>query len=144
MSSSSFRGRALLVGIFGLAVVVAPLSVAGASRPAVVPSTTHTTRPFLAEQPRTFPPAQISFTVNTTNDTDAANPLSGQCADASGQCSIRAALDVANTLQQTVTITIPAATYQLTVGILDVTDPAGVQFLGAAAASTTVVGLGKQ
>ncbi len=142
MSTSSFRCRAILGGVFCLAVVVAPLSVAAASRPAVVPSASHTQRPFLAQTPRTFPPAQVSFTVTTRNDTDASSPSSGRCADSAGQCSIRAALDVANALDQTVTINIPAGNYQLTVGELDVTDPAGVQLLGAGAPSSTIAGAG--
>ena len=142
MSSPSVRTRALLIGMFSLAVVVAPLSVAAASRPASIPTPSHTVRPFLAESPRTFPPAQDTFTVNTTNDTNASNPASGVCADGTGACSIRAALDVANTINQTVTINIPAGYYQLTIGELDVTDPAGVQFLGAGALSTTIVGAG--
>ena len=136
------RAHALLIGIFSLAVVVAPLSVAAASRPAIVPNPAHTLRPFLSESPRTFPPAQDTFTVNTTNDTDASNPASGVCADGTGACSIRAALDVANAINQTVTINIPAGYYPLTIGELDVTDPAGVQFLGAGALSTTIVGDG--
>ena len=87
-------------------------------------------RPFLAETPRTFPPAQDTFTVNTTNDTDASIPASGVCADGTGACSIRAALDVANAINQTVTVDIPAGTMRSTIGDLDVTDPAGVQLLG--------------
>src|SRR6202020_2821726 len=142
MSSSSIRSRALLVGIFAAALVVAPLSIAGAARPAVIPNASHAVRPSLPQTPRTFPPAQVSFTVNTANDTDAANPASGLCADSGGQCSIRAALDVANTIQQTVNVTIPAGTYQLTLSNLDVTDPAGVQLIGAGAATTTIVGFG--
>ena len=121
---------------------MAPLSVAAASRPASIPTPSHTLRPFLSETPRTFPPAQDTFTVNTTNDTDASNPASGVCADSGGHCSIRAALDVANTINQTVTINIPAGTYSLTLGVLAVTDPAGVQFLGAGALSTTIGGIG--
>ena len=35
-------------------------------------------RPFLPEQPRTFPPPTATFTVNTTNDTHAANPAGGR------------------------------------------------------------------
>src|SRR5271170_1033284 len=116
MSRSTFRTKAILGGIFSTAVAVAPLSVAAASRPAVIPSGAHSVRPFLAAQPRTFPPAQATFTVNTTNDTHAAGPGSGICADSSGKCSIRAALEVANAINQTVTINIPAGTYQLTIG----------------------------
>ena len=143
MPTPSFRFRVLLGGIFCLAVVVAPLSVASASRPAVVPSTpAHTELPYLAQTPRTFPPPQVSFTVNTTNDTDASSPSSGNCADSAGQCSIRAALDVANAIDQTVAINIPAGGYTLTLGTLDVTDPAGVEFLGAGSLSTTLVGVG--
>jgi hypothetical protein len=141
MSTSSLRRRVVLGGILSLAVVVAPLSVAAASRPAVVPSTpAHTQLPFLTRAPRTIPPAQVSFTVNTANDTHAAIPTSGHCADSAGACSIRAAVEVADAIDQTVTINIPAGSYPLTIGALEVTDPAGVQLLGAGAASTTIVG----
>ncbi len=97
---------------------------------------------FLPEQPRTFPPPATSFTVNTTTDAHAANPAGGVCADSGGQCSIRAALEVANATNQTITVNIPAGTYTLSLGALDATDTAGVQLVGAGASTTTITGPG--
>ena len=59
-----------------------------------------------------------------------------------GACSIRAALDVANATDQTVTIDIPGGYFQLRIGDLVVTDPAGVQILGAGAPTTSIVAEG--
>jgi CSLREA domain-containing protein len=56
------------------------------------------------------------FTVNTTADTDDANPGNGVCADGSGNCSLRAAISEANALAGADTITLPAGTYTLAVG----------------------------
>jgi CSLREA domain-containing protein len=57
-----------------------------------------------------------SFTVNTTADTDDANPGNTVCADSSGKCSLRAAITEANALVGADTITLPAGTYTLTIG----------------------------
>ena len=78
--------------------------------------------------------------MNTTSDTHAAIPSSGHCADSAGACSIRAAVEVANAINQTVTVDVPAGSYALTIGALDVTDPAGVQLLGVGALTTTIAG----
>lgn len=55
-----------------------------------------------------------TFTVNTTNDTLDATPGDGICADASAQCSVRAAISEANAFAGDDTITIPAGTYTQT------------------------------
>jgi len=55
-----------------------------------------------------------SFTVNTTNDTVDHTIGDGICADAAGQCSLRAALQEADTIAAHNTITLPANTYTLT------------------------------
>ena len=57
-----------------------------------------------------------TFTVNTTADTIDASPADGSCADANGNCSLRAAIMEANALNLNtpVVINIPADTYQLT------------------------------
>ncbi len=52
-----------------------------------------------------------TFVVNTTNDTQDAAPGNGTCADAQGQCSLRAAISEANALAGADTITVPAGTY---------------------------------
>ncbi len=54
----------------------------------------------------------LVFTVNTTLDTRAANPASSVCADASGKCSLRAALETA-ALKDGVDIFLPSGTYNL-------------------------------
>jgi predicted outer membrane repeat protein len=137
MSTRSFRTRAALGGLLSLAVMAAPLALITTSVPAGADSS-NTVRPFLSASPRTFPVAQMTLNVNTVNDTDATNPGSGACADVGGMCSIRAALEVANAVNQTVNINIPAGSYQLTIGNLDLTDPAGVQLIGAGAVSTNI------
>jgi CSLREA domain-containing protein len=95
------------------------------------------------------PAASGIFTVNTTADTpdaDQGNPL---CADASGKCSLRAAIMQANFATDPNTITVPSGVYLLTrpgdddgdvVGDLDVTHDLAIQ--GAGAASTIVDGNG--
>ena len=133
MPTSPTRSRALLGGIFGLALVMAPLSLALSATPAGA-AAGHAFIPFLAQNPRTFPPAQVTFTVNTTNDTHDATPGDGVCSDGTN-CSLRAAIDEANALARTVNINVPPGTYNLTVGgspptHLSVTDPAGVQITG--------------
>lgn len=99
--------------------------------------------------------ASIAFTVDTTADTVDANPGDGTCADASGHCSLRAAIQEADRASTSVRITVPAGTYQLTIrppsapfgtippsafdpqyGDLDVSG--SVQIVGASAAQTIV------
>lgn len=52
-----------------------------------------------------------TFTVNSTGDTADASVGNGVCADASGYCTIRAAIAEANAITGTDTINIPAGTY---------------------------------
>lgn len=52
-----------------------------------------------------------TFVVNTTNDTQDATPGDGNCADAGGMCSLRAAISEANALAGDDIITLPAGTY---------------------------------
>ena len=131
--SASFRTRALLGGIFSLALVTAPLSLALTTAPASA-TAGHAFTPFLAQNPRTFPPAQVTFTVNTTSDSNDNNPGDGVCSDGTN-CSLRAAIEEANALGKTADINVPPGTYTLTVGgpppaALSVTDSAGVQIAG--------------
>jgi CSLREA domain-containing protein/uncharacterized repeat protein (TIGR02543 family) len=61
--------------------------------------------------------ATVTFTVNTTADTVDTNPGDGTCADASGNCSLRAAIMEVNALMRRArgqfVIQIPAGTFQL-------------------------------
>ncbi len=71
----------------------------------------------LAQAP--LPEAQAApllaiFTVNTTADTVDVSVGNGVCADAFGNCSLRAAINEANFTAAADTITLPAGTYQLT------------------------------
>ena len=54
-----------------------------------------------------------TFTVNQTADTQDVSPGDGLCADASGDCTVRAALEEANGLAGTDDIDIPAGVYTL-------------------------------
>ena len=87
--------------------------------------------------------SSLTFTVNTTTDAHAAHPGEGICADAAGQCTLRAALEVAaaSPSGSTVRITVPAGTYDLTLGSLTLGSgavPVKVTVDGAGAASTVV------
>lgn len=60
--------------------------------------------------------ASGGFTVNTTADTPAAYHGDNRCADASGHCSLRAAIQASNATQGKTTITLqPDATYDLAI-----------------------------
>ena len=56
-----------------------------------------------------------NFTVNTQVDTPDANPSDGVCADASGNCSLRAAVMESNALGGTHEISLPDGLYTLTI-----------------------------
>jgi CSLREA domain-containing protein len=97
-----------------------------------------------------------TFVVNTTNDTVDANPGDGICADAAGQCSLRAAVmeananmngaDPTNPANTQDTILLPAGTFRLTIppgstfdastGHLDIND--SVNIVGAGPRSTII------
>jgi hypothetical protein len=130
--------RIFFGGAFSVALLTAPLAVLAAAPTGA--ATGHAVRPFLAQSPRTFPPAQVTFTVNTTNDTDVSPGTGTSCTDSGGQCSIRAAVEAANNLGQTVNVNIPPGTYTLTnveggsvPAPLSVTDPAGLQLTATGA-----------
>jgi len=90
-----------------------------------------------------------TFVVNTTADTVDANPGDGKCADAQGNCSLRAAVMETNALKGVDTIAVPAGTFTLTIppnglgnasgGHLDITD--GINIVGAST-STTIIQAG--
>ncbi len=87
-----------------------------------------------------------SFLVTTTADSIDTQPGDGQCADAEGHCSLRAAIQEANALAGEDTITLNAGTFLLTQagtgedasahGDLDVTDT--LEIVGAGAAATLI------
>ena len=56
-----------------------------------------------------------NFTVNSTVDAVDINPGDGICADASGNCTLRAAIQESNSLPGWHTITLTAVTYNLTI-----------------------------
>ena len=87
------------------------------------------------------------FTVNTTADGHAAHPVRGVCetAPGNGQCSLRAALEITNSLPAgaAVTISIPAGHYVLHLGELDLAPsntPASVTIQGSGADATILDG----
>jgi hypothetical protein len=92
--------------------------------------------------------SSLTFTVDTSADAHAAHPGEGICADAAGQCTLRAALEVAAASPSgtTVSITVPAGTYGLTLGSLTLGSgavPVRVTVDGAGAASTVVAATGR-
>ena len=80
-------------------------------------------------------PTQV-FAVTTTADTVDLNTGDGICADSGGQCSLRAAVEEANADGGTNEIDLPAGTYSLTQGQLQLS--VTVALLGAGARTTTI------
>jgi CSLREA domain-containing protein len=91
--------------------------------------------------------ASLAFTVNTTADAHDTHPGDGTCADAAGQCSLRAALEeaAASPPGSTVHIALPAGTYDLTLGVLTLgsTTPLNITVAGAGVADTVVAATGR-
>ncbi|MCH8902269.1 MAG: CSLREA domain-containing protein, partial [Chloroflexi bacterium] len=79
-----------------------------------------------------------TFTVDSTADAPDANPGDGVCDDGAGNCTLRAAIEEANALAGADTITLPAGSYALTGGELDITDD--LTITGAGPATTFVDG----
>jgi CSLREA domain-containing protein len=93
------------------------------------------------------PVRAAGFVVNSTSDSVDVNPGDGICATSSGVCTLRAAVQEANTLPGTDTITIPAGVYTLRIasgaadeqfGDFDITGP--VTIVGAGAGATILDG----
>src|SRR5215472_5791658 len=88
-----------------------------------------------------------TFTVNTTADAHDAHAGDGSCADAAGQCTLRAALEeaAASPSGSTVHIAVPAGTYDLTLGSLTLgsTAPLNITVAGAGAVGTVVAATGR-
>lgn len=87
-----------------------------------------------------------TFTVNTTQDSDLANPTGTACVDvATGKCSLRAAVDAANNLAKPVKIVLGKHIYTLSSGTqLTVTNPAGTSIVGAGPGQTSIKGDGSR
>ena len=88
--------------------------------------------------------ASTTFTVDTTDDSDLADSAGTTCVDAAtGDCSLRAAVEAANNLDTPVRIVLRAHTYTLsTAAALTVTDSQGVSVVGKGAGKTSVDGAG--
>src|SRR6266496_1604948 len=85
--------------------------------------------------------ATLTFQVTTTTDAPDASPGDGICADAAGQCTLRAAVQEADAQPSgsAVTIVVPAGTFPLKLGVLSLTANT-ITVQGAGAAATTVDG----
>ena len=89
-----------------------------------------------------------NFTVDSNIDAVDASAGDGICADAAGRCTLRAAIQEANSLAGTDNVTLPAGVFQLSLtgageeaaatGDLDITED--LTITGAGAASTTIDG----
>lgn len=88
--------------------------------------------------PAVQPALAASFVVDTTNDTNDANPGDGACADSAGDCSLRAAIEEANALAGADTITLPAGTYTLTSGAQLPSVTSEITLDGAGSGSTII------
>src|SRR6266700_5285954 len=67
--------------------------------------------------------ATLTFQVTSTTDAPDASPGDGICADAAGQCTLRAAVQEADAQPSgsTITILVPAGTFPLKLGVLSLT-----------------------
>jgi CSLREA domain-containing protein len=90
-------------GIGSTSLLAALLIVA--TTPLLAPAPAHAADDVVTETP--------TITVNTTVDTPDANPGNGTCADASGACSLRAAIEESNAKPGPQNVTVPAGTYLL-------------------------------
>ena len=88
------------------------------------------------------PAKAYQFTVNTTLDRHDANWGDGVCADQQGQCSLRAAIEEADALPygSTITIVVPAGTYQLVKGTLRLSAHRSITITGASSKTTIIEG----
>lgn len=77
-----------------------------------------------------------TFQVSSQIDAHDANPGDGVCAAANGQCTLRAAIEEANASLGKHKVNVPAGTYLLTLGQLEVTDD--IIIMGARQGSTVI------
>ncbi len=85
--------------------------------------------------------ATLTFQVTTTTDAPDVSPGDGICADASGQCTLRAAVQEADAQPSgsVITILVPAGTFPLKLGVLSLTANT-ITVQGAGGGATTVDG----
>src|SRR5437868_3898774 len=85
----------------------------------------------------------LTFAVSNPTHAPDAPPGAGVCATAAGPCTLRAAIDEANAqpMGSTITITVPAGHYRLTLGELALISNT-IVISGAGAGTTTVDGGG--
>ncbi len=85
--------------------------------------------------------ATLTFQVTTTTDAPDASPGDGICADASGQCTLRAAVQEADAQPSgsVITIVVPTGTFPLKLGVLSLTANT-ITVQGASGGATTVDG----
>lgn len=82
--------------------------------------------------------APITFVVNTTSDTNDVVPGNSKCVDFLGKCSLRAAIEEANSLSRPVIIKLAHATYPTTLGALTPTSSFGITIVGVSATETKI------
>jgi CSLREA domain-containing protein len=96
-------------------------------------------------QPPAVEAASLTFTVTSTADTHDAAPGDGVCADTNSQCTLRAAIEEGNASPSgsSISITVPAGSYALSLGTLALTANT-IRIIGAGASTTRINGLGQQ
>src|SRR5450631_2969532 len=81
------------------------------------------------------------FNVNTFNDTHAVSAGAGTGLDGSGNISFRSALEAANTSAGPHTINVPAGTYNLILGVIQIGDIAQNITINGSGAATTIINM---
>ncbi len=101
----------------------APTSRRRASRPLLALGLALLAGLGLSIRPPAAAAATVTFQVTTTTDAPDASPGDGICADAAGQCTLRAAVQEADAQPSgsTITILVPAGTFPLKLGVLSLT-----------------------
>jgi CSLREA domain-containing protein len=83
-----------------------------------------------------------NFTVNSTDDAPDANPGDTFCRTAAGKCTLRAAIQEANSFPIFHSITVPKGTFELTLGELLVTEKIYIYGSGQGESDTVIDGKG--
>ena len=128
------RGRRRIAGIAVIATIAAMVNFGG---PAVAAAAASTRAP-LSATPLLAPRAAIvhHFVVDDSGDTANAG-ATGVCADSNGKCTLRAAMDAANSDGTNVdAITVGARTINLTLGALEANN---TMFIDGAGSGSTVI-----
>ncbi len=156
-STVTFNGTSTTPTSWSAGQIVAPVPTGASSGNVVVTvsSTASNPKNFTVTPSPSNPAPTMTFNVNTTTDTVDAQPGDGVCADANGNCSVRAAVMESNAslssgITKSVTISVPAGTYTLTIPGIDGADAshghldinAGPVSIVGAGASTTIIQAG--